>query len=90
MTSLRLLTERQGWAAAERPSTRNVLLVDQSVRESSQETNYVCCAQTVTSVRLLTEQEGWSGLPLFAWGGCAGGSFAVRLPYFLPMKVEHF
>ena len=44
--------------------------------------------QTVASVHLLTKREHWVGLPLFAWGGSAGGTFAARLPYFLPMKVK--
>ena len=43
--------------------------------------------QTVGSVREITEREGWADLPLYAWGGSAGGSFAAWLPWFLPMKV---
>jgi zinc transporter 2 len=41
---------------------------------------------TLKTVKLLVEREGWQGLPLYAWGGSSGGTFAARLPYYLPMK----
>ncbi len=44
--------------------------------------------QTLKTVKLLVEREGWQGLPLYAWGGSAGGTFAARLPYYLRMEVR--
>lgn len=41
---------------------------------------------TVATVNTITSREGWAALPLFAWGGSAGGTFAARLPYFLHLK----
>lgn len=41
---------------------------------------------TVATVNTITEREGWDELPLYAWGGSAGGTFVARLPYFLHLK----
>ena len=54
--------------------------------------------QTVASVKEITAREGWADLPVYAWGGSAGGSFAAWLPYYLrtdvrchcrPRQMEH-
>jgi len=41
---------------------------------------------TVTSVETIMEREGWGHLPIYGWGGSAGGTFVARLPYFLNVK----
>lgn len=43
--------------------------------------------QTVNSVEMITKREAWGDLPIYAWGGSAGGTFVARLPYFLHLKV---
>ncbi len=44
--------------------------------------------QTVASVETITQREGWGDLPIYAWGGSAGGTFVARLPFFLHLKVR--